>query len=678
MSDAPNHEIDLTGLSDQHYRALVTAGYDPAKIPDDMLGEIRQLAPTLAAHWDAREAAADPTSAAAGRLAVERDPRMASPAAPPAADRQPSQWDIFPDHPDQGGDWSALPDYVDRSLPDRAGRLVGQFGQGANEALYRGAMALPDLSGRVAKFAGLVPEGTPLPSEIVRPSGQTPGYSPPENRAERIAGHIGTAAGDTAALAIPFSGPARAAAVASQIPRAAPTIAQRFGNLAGRTGTAIREGATTQPLTQTALSAAGNVAGDETGNKYVGMAVPFALGGLVHMGQRALSSAAADTTQELERRALLQYGNDIGGKNTAGKITGSNKLQTFESAMDKAPIPFLGQRAAKTEAANRNAYQRKALESAGVYGETAATPNVTEAATNRLGARFENLTRDNTLKVDQQFGADLREAKANFSDQLESQMPKDIRAQLDELASAADALKSAAPPRPGAPSADKYPSTDVGPYLGEQPKPNPQPNTVEINGRTYQNIRSKLSKMLDGASGTDKQAIGGMINALDGMAERSLPKDVAGDFREVRRQYRNLMAIKNAVGSANNPSTALGNIPTARFAAETKGNPDLERLGQYGAAMVGDKVPNSGTASRHAATGVFGSIAAAHHFGALTPSQAVTAAAGASLPYVFDAGMNNPVTRQLLLARYRNPSKALLPGPVFGGLAGHTALEQGK
>jgi hypothetical protein len=45
---------------------------------------------------------------------------------------------------------------------------------------------------------------------------------------------------------------------------------------------------------------------------------------------------------------------------------------------------------------------------------------------------------------------------------------------------------------------------------------------VTIDGRTYQNIRSKLSGMLPGASGTDKQAIGEMIGALDGMAERSL------------------------------------------------------------------------------------------------------------------------------------------------------------
>jgi hypothetical protein len=413
MNDT-GHSIDLTGLSDRHYQALVTSGYNPDKISPDLLSEIRQLAPTLAAHWDAQ----DPTSATAGRAAAEStDPRFAAPAAAPVG------WDAFPDHPDQGGDWNALPDYVDRSMPDQAGRLVGQVGQGANEALYHGAMAIPDLSGQLAKWSGIVPKGTPLPSQIVRPSGQTPYYSQPENRAERIAQHVGTAAGDTAALAIPFSGPARAAAAVPQVVRAAPGVVQRFGNLAGRVGTAAREGATAQPLTQTALGAAGNVAGDETGNKYIGMAVPFALGGMVHMGQRALSSAAADTTQELERRALLQYGQSIGAPNTAGKILGSNKLQTLESAMDKAPIPFLGERAAKTEVANRNAYQRKALESAGTHGETAATPNVTEAATNRLSARFENLTKNNTLTVDPQFGADVAKAKAGFSQQLESQMP---------------------------------------------------------------------------------------------------------------------------------------------------------------------------------------------------------------------------------------------------------------
>jgi hypothetical protein len=156
-----------------------------------------------------------------------------------------------------------------------------------------------------------------------------------------------------------------------------------------------------KPATQVGLTAAGNVAADETGDAsvggtrlapYVGMAVPFALGGTIHAGQRTFSAAPAATAQEAERRALLQYGRSIGAPQTAGKIIDSGKLQTVESAMDKFPLPGLGQRASATEAANRNAYQRKALESAGIYGETAATPNVLETGQDKLSQRFEELT----------------------------------------------------------------------------------------------------------------------------------------------------------------------------------------------------------------------------------------------------------------------------------------------
>jgi hypothetical protein len=136
------------------------------------------------------------------------------------------------------------------------------------------------------------------------------------------------------------------------------------------------------------------------------------------------------------------------------------------------------------------------------------------------------------------------------------------------------------------------------------------------------------------------------------------------------------LAIKAAVGSTNNAETAVGNIPTARFARESKGNPDLQRLGQYGAAMVGDKIPNSGTASRHGAAGVFGALAGAEHFGALTPGQAITAAAAAATPYGFDLAMNNPMTRKLLLSRYRNTSPPLIGGLMFGALAGQQAMKQ--
>jgi hypothetical protein len=173
-----------------------------------------------------------------------------------------------------------------------------------------------------------------------------------------------------------------------------------------------------------------------------------------------------------------------------------------------------------------------------------------------------------------------------------------------------------------------------------------------------------------------------MIDALDGMAERSLPKDTMSDFKEVRQQWRNLVALKKSVGSANNPETATGNIPTAAYMRNSAGNPDIEKLGRYGATFVGDKIPNSHTAPRasfgHLGAGLGGTMLAGYEGMTHAPVATAIAAGLSTIPFAFQAGMNNPATRALMLARLRNPSNSLIGGPTFGALAGQQALQQSR
>ena len=512
------------------------------------------------------------------------------------------------------------------SLGTKAARIAGQVGQGFNEAAYNAVMALPDASAWISRKAGLVPEDTPRPSAALRGAGAStlgitkPVEFRPETEAERIAQSVGTAAGDVAGVLAPVGIAANAAK-------------------AGTATKGVLDALRSSPVQQTGFLAAGNAVGEATDNPLIGTATSLALPALTHGAVRAVRAAPAANTQEAERRGLLETGREIGAPLSAGKITGSSKLQTAESAMVNNPLPFIGGRTAGTEGANRDAWQKAILEKTGQVGETGATRNVTEAVENRLSQGFESITKGNTITVTPKFGTDLDGIKAEYRDRLFEDVRPGLMRRIDELR--AGATTSA---EPGA--------------------------AVTLDGRTYQNIRSDLSRI----SGTapkpaDRQAARAMVDALDDMAGASLPRDVMGDWAQLRQQWRNLAAIKGAMKSANNDQTAIGNIPTAAFSRLSKGNPELERLGQYGAAMVGDKIPNSGTSSRlfgTAAVGLPGAIASGQ-----VPMNTATmaAAAGLGTPYALDAMINNPLTRKLLLSRYRNAGESPINPGLFGALS---------
>lgn len=516
-------------------------------------------------------------------------------------------------------------------------RVAGQVGTGINDALYQGVMALPNLSARLTRYLGLTSPNTPLPSEsfqnFARSQGnERPPSFEPQNKTEQVGNAVGSGIGEAINFMLPFS-------VASRV-NAIPSVVRKAS-----------EALTAQPVLQAAASGAGSGVTEATGNPYLGAATSLAIPGAAGVGQRAFGAAPALTTQEAERRALLQFGADNKlGPLTTGKIIDSKGLQVLESAASKSPIPFIGGRVAGTEAAGRDAFQRAALEKAGTYGQTGITPDVLRETESRIGKGFDAF-KGETINVDPQFGADLAKARGDFSKQLQSQIPESIMSKIDELAQAPAALGGAGNP------------------------------TASLDGETFQNIRSKLSKMLRGASGTDQEAIGATINALDDLAERSLPKDVVGDYKTARQQWRNYLALEKGV-AANNPETAVGNMSPAGFARAAEGNPDIARLAQYGNAFVGDKAANtSRTAGHNLANkmlemgGLYGAYEGLHHIG-LSPLHAAAAVGSTALPPLIERGLNNPITRMMLLSRYRNPSQSIIPPGVYGSLAGQAAINQ--
>jgi len=538
-------------------------------------------------------------------------------------------------------------------------RVIGQGAQKFNDAVTDAALALPDASAWVSRKTGLVPEDTPRPSDVAKQGidyvATLPGRtadaiaqkstSPlfdkrtsrfePTTDAERIAGDVGGGAGQVFGSLIPLS-----------------LMSKYLGSVMPRTAQ-VATSLAQNPGQQAASMIAGNVVGDVTGDPRIGMATSLATPFALNAANRVAHAAPAVTTQEAERRDLLKLGQQIGAPNTAGKILGSKGLQTVESAASNMPLPVIGGQVAKTEEANRNAWQKAILEKAGVSGETAATPSVVENVIDNAGNKIETAISGQTVKVDKQFGSDLDKIEKEYGKQLLSTIQPGIMDRIRELRSAASTLGQSGV------------------------------SSVAVKGDTFQNIRSKLSKLSSSATDPQvRQAAGGMVGALDDLAERSLPANVVQDYKEGRRLYRNAVTLRDAMKSANNDSTAVGNIPTAAFNRLARNNPDLQKLGQYGTAMVGDKAANtSRTASHNVANhmmeagGLYGAYEGLHHLG-LDPLHAGLAIGSLALPPLLERGLNNPATRALLLKRYENVAPSMLTKQLFGALAGQEALKQ--
>lgn len=540
-----------------------------------------------------------------------------------------------------GREWTPLGGQAPRSAGESASRMAGQFAQRANDAIASGVGAPVDAISWILRQGGVDTGPAPVggsksiskgldwlasvPGMIGLTTPGAPVRFDPETQGERIAGGLGDAVGNVASMVMPAS---------------------IIGNTAkaGTVTKGVADAIAAKPALQAAFLGAGNTVGEVTGDPLLGTATTFALPFLMHGAQRAVSAAPAMTGAEAERRKLIIGAAKEGIPLSAGKITDSTGMQMVESVLGK--LPFVGNRQAALDQAGRTAFNKAAINKIpAVAGEgiDAATPGAIDTIKARVGQIFNRLQASTTVKIDPQFGDDIARAQADFSQQLRSQMPASIATKLDELASAARTATE------------------------------PGVTGVSIDGTTYKNIRSKLSAMLSGASGTDKQAVGAMIDALDGAVQRSLPKDMVKDWQNARTSWRRVSMIDDAISARHNGQTAVGNIPPGSLEARAGSDSDMARLGQIGTKYVGDKMPDSGTAMRQMILNGLGLTAGggAVATGLASPPLAAALTGGG---LTLDLILNNPATRKLLTSRLANPSQSI----IDKGLVGTLAIEDAK
>lgn len=336
---------------------------------------------------------------------------------------------------------------------------------------------------------------------------------------------------------------------------------------------------------------------------------------------------------------------------TAGQRTGSERLRWIEDATAMVPGGRGKVTAMQEQAAEQ--FTRAALKKAGVNADR-ADPATMDKAFSDLGNQFSALASRNDMIQSRRLTADLKKAL----DDYKAVTAEPLRAPIIEKAVTEFAGGSMA---------------KNGPY---------------IPGRVYQNVRSDLSRQLGALRFKDPpaaMAVRDIIASLDRAMEASIklknPGDI-GAFRKVRGDYRNLLAIEDAVSSAGEAAASGLITPAAlRNAAKKQSKRDYVRgkgdLGNFSRAGVEaglTPLRSSGTAERTFAQGVVGapSVIGTGVGGYMGAGDPILMLAGALAPPVMKAAtaraiMSGPAQRYF--SNQRLP-QTLEPIPVLPSRTG--------
>lgn len=366
-----------------------------------------------------------------------------------------------------------------------------------------------------------------------------------------------------------------------------------------------------------------------------GLAAPLT----VAAGRRAVTPFPATAERQAANQALEAEGVRL----TAGQRTGSKPLQYLESESGTA-----GQRAVE---AQKEQFTRAVLRRAGEDAPR-ATPDVIDGAFTRLGAEFDGLAARNVLRGDRGMVTELTRVWGEYT----SLVPQSARAPVVEnvLQDITNAVRNQA---------------------------------GVMSGQSYQALRSRLDRLAR-SSVRDPQlsdALYGIRNALDNAMERGLRRSGSpdlGHWRNIRRQYRNLIPIAKAV-EGGGEDVAQGLLSPAKMRQTTvnaqggrnyaRGQGDLADIVRAGNVTM-TPLPQSGTAPRLAAQTLLGAPGAAIGY---DQGGATGAGVGAALGFLggrYLAGrglMSRPAQsylgNQTLPPPAADPLRALAGVPGTGG-----------
>jgi hypothetical protein len=518
-----------------------------------------------------------------------------------------------------------------------ASRLVGLAGRGATDSTLDTIGALPDLAAWLINKAGSAFSDKPLVGKVFGGSqmlrdtrdAAVGSMAPAETTGEKLAYGAGRGVGDAASIALP------AGAIAQMT---------RPASMAGGISRALAS----QPVLQAASGAAGGAVGEATGNPLLGMGAALA----VPLGVAATRRMITPTTIRLgdQERALVDAAKREGIPLNIEQQTGNKTVSAINSVLRK--LPFSNDLAQNADEATREAFNRAVLRRAGVNAGH-ATPEVLDDGFRLAGASFEDLiSKTPEINLGGRFFSQVDGVVNSYGRRLPSNVAGVFQSFVDDLNAARQAASE-----PGA--------------------------RALIDGATYRRIYSDMARVMRGSDDRELvAAVGQLRGALDDAMAQSVPKELANDWRDIRRTYATLITVARAMAKAPQGAEAAGNIPFGQFKNEVRGNDpvgyargrgqlnELARVGGY----LADKMPDSGTSQRSMITQALTGGGVGGGIGAAMGNPLLGAAVGMAGPPVAYGLLNNPVTRAYMTNQLV-PGSGVSSGAVGGILSGRTLDE---
>jgi hypothetical protein len=371
----------------------------------------------------------------------------------------------------------------------------------------------------------------------------------------------GQAIGNIAATLAPATAVTRgigaAAPALSKIPVAGKAIsglAKSIGTSKGLLG--VPAAGAIQGATSTAITE-GDLSGALPGA--VGAGVVGSVGKVLKpIADESISAARKGFVATLKKAGITDL--------TPGQLTGNTALETIDAVLSKLPLTA-GAARKKAESQLRK-FTGEALKFAGAKGDE-VTPEVKRVVEDTFSQRYKDLMSGQVVNIDQPV---LDKVAEIASDQLEA-LPTTVK-----------------------PIVQKY-MRDIVQSGGK------------LTGEAYQKARSAMTQQSRSLSATDTYTAGvlkDLRNALDDAAERSLPADKQGAWKELRKQYANYKSIQKASTSVSrdslegilSPAALLRAVETANKTKGQAGYGELYDIARAGRGVLADTVPDSGTAQR--------------------------------------------------------------------------------
>lgn len=398
--------------------------------------------------------------------------------------------------------------------------------------------------------------------------------------------------------------------------RAVPGMARMAPSLLDAIGSAgMRAGGATGANALAARTAGGAITGGATAGlvdpqnagagAMIGGALPGALklaglaGNAAGAGARAAGRAiVGDVSPEVA--ALAKRAEQLGIKIPADRIADSKPLNAAAASLNY--VPFSG-RAATEDA--MQASMNKALSR--TFGQN--SENVTMAlrrASSDLGAKFDAVLQNNTVKMSPAFRSALADAENQATSELGPEAASIIHKQIAQLQT-----KGA---------------------------------TGQIEGQAAYNIKKALDRIGSGNTDAAFYARDLKKRLMDALNESLGPQQAAA-FGEVRKQYGNMLALENLAANGAEGGVSVGRLANLKHI----NNPDLQELADIAAQFLKTRENPHGALQRLVIGGT--AAGAAGGLGAL-PMLPVAAAVGRGA----NAALNSATVKNALMGVQGQPN----------------------